>query len=74
MSDKPKMSYTIKFYQEFVVEFLKSLKLSRASIVGSSLGGHVAAEIAINHPATVDKLVLISPPGGFPIRSKELLP
>lgn len=66
MSDKPKMSYTIKFYQGFVIEFLKSLKLSRASIVGSSLGGHVAAEVAINRPDVVDRLVLISPPGALP--------
>jgi 2-hydroxy-6-oxonona-2,4-dienedioate hydrolase len=66
MSDKPKRNYTIKYYQEFVVEFLKSLHLSRASIVGSSLGGHVAAEVAIGHPETVEKLVLISPPGALP--------
>lgn len=66
MSDKPKMNYTIKFYQEFVVRFLKSLQISRASIIGSSLGGHVAAEIAISRPDIVDKLVLISPPGALP--------
>jgi len=66
MSDKPKVSYTIKFYQEFVVEFLKSLNLKSASIVGSSLGGQIAAEVAINHPDIVDRLVLISPPGALP--------
>jgi pimeloyl-ACP methyl ester carboxylesterase len=66
MSDKPKMNYTIKFYQEFVIQFLKSLQISRASIIGSSLGGHVAAEIAISHPDVVDRLVLISPPGALP--------
>ncbi len=66
MSDKPKMSYTIKFYQEFVIQFLKSLQISRVSIVGSSLGGHVAAEIAISRPDVVDRLVLISPPGALP--------
>ncbi len=65
-SDKPKMSYTIKFYREFVVQFLHSLKISKISIVGSSLGGHVAAEVAINHPDIVEKLVLVSPPGALP--------
>lgn len=66
LSDKPKMNYTIKFYKEFVVQFLKQLQLEQASIVGSSLGGHVAAEVAINHPSFVNKLVLISPAGALP--------
>jgi pimeloyl-ACP methyl ester carboxylesterase len=66
LSDKPKMNYTIKFYREFVVRFLKQLQLGQASIVGSSLGGHVAAEVAINHPSLVKKLVLISPAGALP--------
>lgn len=66
LSDKPKMNYTIKFYQEFVARFLKILKLEEVSIVGSSLGGHVAAEVAINHPGLVKRLVMISPPGALP--------
>lgn len=66
MSDKPKMRYTIRFYQEFVIQFLKDLQLSRVSIIGSSLGGHVAAEAAINHPDVVNRLILISPPGALP--------
>ena len=66
MSDKPKMSYTIKFFRDFVVQFLKLLQLKQASIVGSSLGGQVAAEVAISHPSLIKKLVLISPAGAFP--------
>jgi 2-hydroxy-6-oxonona-2,4-dienedioate hydrolase len=66
LSDKPKMSYTIKFYKEFVVQFLKQLQLGQVSIVGSSLGGHVAAEVAIYHPSIVRRLVLTSPAGALP--------
>jgi pimeloyl-ACP methyl ester carboxylesterase len=65
-SDKPKISYTIKFYRDFIVDFLKQLQIERTSIVGSSLGGHVAAETAISHPALVKKLVLVSPAGALP--------
>lgn len=65
-SDKPKMDYTIKFYVQFVAKFLAKLQLGKTSIVGSSLGGHVAAAIAISHPDLVEKLVLISPPGALP--------
>lgn len=66
LSDKPKMSYTIKFYKDFAIEFLKLLKLDQVSIVGSSLGGHIAAEIAISRPNLVKRLVMISPPGALP--------
>jgi pimeloyl-ACP methyl ester carboxylesterase len=66
LSDKPKMDYTIKFYREFIVQFLKQLQLGQVSIVGSSLGGHVAAEVAIRHPDLVKKLILTSPAGALP--------
>jgi pimeloyl-ACP methyl ester carboxylesterase len=65
-SDKPKISYTIKFYQQFIAKFLRNLHINKISIVGSSLGGHIAAEVAINSPDIVDKLVLISPAGALP--------
>jgi pimeloyl-ACP methyl ester carboxylesterase len=66
LSDKPTMNYTIRFYTKFVFQFLKELQLGRVSIVGSSLGGQVAAEVAINPPSIVKKLVLISPAGALP--------
>lgn len=66
LSDKPKMNYTIKFYREFLIQFLKQLQLEQVSIVGSSLGGQVAAEVAISRPSLVKKLVLISPAGALP--------
>jgi pimeloyl-ACP methyl ester carboxylesterase len=66
LSDKPKMSYTIKFYRDFVARFLKTLKLEQVSIVGMSLGGHIAAEVAISHLDLVKRLVMISPSGALP--------
>ncbi len=65
-SDKPKMSYTIKFYADFIAKFVKQLGVAPLAIVGSSLGGHVACELAIMHPDIVSKLVVISPPGALP--------
>jgi 2-hydroxy-6-oxonona-2,4-dienedioate hydrolase len=66
LSDKPRMNYTIRFYREFIVQFIKQLQLGQVSIVGSSLGGQVAAEVAITRPSIVKKLVLISPAGALP--------
>ncbi len=65
-SDKPEMNYTIKFYWNFVSKFIEELNLAPVAVVGSSLGGHVAAEVAINRPDLVSKLVLISTPGALP--------
>ncbi|MEP0825115.1 MAG: alpha/beta fold hydrolase, partial [Nitrososphaera sp.] len=65
-SDKPKINYTIKFYRDFIVDFLEQLQVDKISIVGSSLGGHIAAEVAMSHSALVEKLILMSPAGTPP--------
>ena len=43
-----------------VINLMDSLNIEKANIVGSSLGGMIAQEIAINFPDRVDKLVLSS--------------
>jgi 3-oxoadipate enol-lactonase len=46
---------------------LDSLGVDRTSIVGLSLGGRIAIDFAIAHPARVDRLVLLAPGvSGFP--------
>ncbi|HXG06618.1 MAG TPA: alpha/beta fold hydrolase [Nitrososphaera sp.] len=65
-SDKPKISYTVKFYRDFLVDFIDQIQIDKISVVGSSLGGHIAAEIAISHPELVEKLVLACPAGALP--------
>jgi pimeloyl-ACP methyl ester carboxylesterase len=65
-SDKPKMSYTIRFYADFVAKFVKQLGVEPLAVVGSSLGGHIACELAITHPEVVSKLVVVAPPGALP--------
>jgi pimeloyl-ACP methyl ester carboxylesterase len=65
-SSKPRLNYTISFYRDFLIKFMKRLGLERASIVGSSLGGHIACELALARPKLVEKLVLVSPAGALP--------
>lgn len=43
-----------------VVALLQYLKINKAHLFGFSNGGHTAMQIAISHPAVVDKLVLVS--------------
>lgn len=45
---------------EDVVAVLRHLGIDRASIVGASLGGRTAIDLAIEHPEIVEKLVLAS--------------
>ena len=46
-------------YAADVAELLASLGVDRASIVGVSMGGHVALDLALAHPELVDRLVLV---------------
>ena len=62
-SDKPTVDYTIDFFSEFLEKFLKSLGINKTSIIGSSLGGQIAAEFASVHPNIIEKLILVSPSG-----------
>jgi pimeloyl-ACP methyl ester carboxylesterase len=45
------------------VDVLDTLGLERVSIIGTSLGGWIAAEFAVAHPERVDRLVLVGAAG-----------
>ena len=62
-SDKPKINYNMKTFTNFVNRFMDSLGIKKANIIGSSMGGQIAAEFAISWPTKVERLVLISPAG-----------
>jgi 2-hydroxy-6-oxonona-2,4-dienedioate hydrolase len=57
-TDKPPIDYQIADYAGHVLNVLKSLGRSKAHITGESLGGWVAAYLAVHHAAAVDRLVL----------------
>jgi pimeloyl-ACP methyl ester carboxylesterase len=65
-SDRPAdMNYAIKNFVQTVAEFMrkKDMDDGRTSVVGHSLGGYIAAQLAIEHRQFVDKLVLIDSSG-----------
>lgn len=57
-SDKPDSGYEIPDYGAHVLAVMKALGRERAHISGESLGGWVAAWLALHHPDKVDRLVL----------------
>jgi len=67
-SDKPLLDYSIQTYVDFLNEFLRQLKVEKASLVGESLGGWIAALYVAEigggaHLIPVEKLVLVDAAG-----------
>ena len=62
-SDKPLIDYKIQTFVEFLQGFMQALAIPKASLVGNSLGGWIAADFAAQHPEMVDKLVLVDAAG-----------
>jgi len=62
-SDKPTVEYTMDFFLDFFNGFLDKLDVTKASVIGSSFGGHLATEFAIRSNRRIDRLVLASPAG-----------
>ena len=59
-SGKPRhLDYTIASQAEIVFNLIRQLGIERALFVGSSYGAAIAATIALDHPALVEKLVLV---------------
>jgi pimeloyl-ACP methyl ester carboxylesterase len=64
-SDVPPGPYTAAAMAGDAVGVLDALELARAHVLGTSLGGMVAQELALAHPERVDRLVLAcTTPGG----------
>ncbi len=62
-SDKPATGYDNAAYADLLCAFLDSLRISEAVLVGHSMGGAIAAEVAIRYPHRVRGLVLIDAAG-----------
>jgi pimeloyl-ACP methyl ester carboxylesterase len=65
-SDKPEVSYSLKWIAQQIVDFMNEKGIQRATLMGGSLGGHFATMIAIDHPDRVDRLILMGSCGAWP--------
>jgi pimeloyl-ACP methyl ester carboxylesterase len=73
-SEMPADAITIKGYAKTVDALLGELGISSAVFVGNSMGGFVAAEIALSFHTRVERLVLVSAAGlSIEYRNKEPL-
>ncbi len=71
-SDKPLINYRVATYVDFLDKLLSELKVERATLVGNSMGGWVAASYALKYPAKVERLVLVDAAGFAPPKEFDL--
>jgi len=59
-TEKPRVRYTIGYFARFIEEYMDGRGLRDAAIVGASLGGRIALELALERPRLVRRLVLVN--------------
>ena len=59
-TDKPRARYTIAYFARFIERYMEDRRLRSAVLIGASLGGRIALEVALEQPALVHKLVLVN--------------
>jgi pimeloyl-ACP methyl ester carboxylesterase len=57
-------------YAELLAQLLGELRAERVALVGNSMGGLIACELAAAHPELVERLVLVSPAGMSTYRNR----
>lgn len=71
-SDKPDADYETAWLADFVAGYLDVAGVSNAMLVGNSMGGNVAIEVAIRHPDRVSSLILLEASGAWIPRDDEM--
>ena len=62
-SDKPKHDYSLGAHANVLRDLMIAIGIERATVVGQSLGGGVAMQLAYQHPQRCERLVLVSSGG-----------
>jgi len=70
-SAKPDAPYSMDFYAGVIRSLGRELGIREAVVVGNSLGGQIAVELALDYPSWTRALVLAAPAGRFslPLRT-----
>ncbi len=71
-TDKPSSPYTMRAMADDTIGLMDYLGIDRAHILGFSLGGMIAQEVALNYPERVRKLILASTLAGREGEMREI--
>lgn len=55
--------FSMSFFAEQVNQFIEKLGLENVVVIGHSMGGQIATQLALTQPSYLDKLVLLAPAG-----------
>jgi pimeloyl-ACP methyl ester carboxylesterase len=73
-SSKPaRAPYDAPYFARSVLRFMDTLAIDRAHLIGNSMGGRVALEVALSVPGRTRSVSLLAPAMAF-LRRRELLP
>jgi pimeloyl-ACP methyl ester carboxylesterase len=59
------LKVSVKSLSDYLNDFMNMLDLTSATLIGNSMGGHIALIFAKNHPTKVDNLILTGSSGLF---------
>ena len=59
-TSKPDQAYSIKGFSDDLLGFLEKRQISKAHILGLSMGGAIAQKFALDHPEMIRSLILVS--------------
>jgi 3-oxoadipate enol-lactonase len=59
-TDKPDIPYSIEMMADDTAGLMQALGMKQANVLGISLGGRIALELALRHAPSVKKLLLVS--------------
>jgi len=65
-TDKPDEEYSVEMFADDAATVLMKLGITKAHILGVSMGGFIAQQFAVSYPEMVDKLILCSTSFGGP--------
>lgn len=70
----PPVAWSVHDYARWVVTLLDRLRVTRCDVIGHSNGGRIAIALAAEHPARVEKVVLVDSSGiRQPVSSRQRL-
>jgi pimeloyl-ACP methyl ester carboxylesterase len=73
-SSKPARGrYDAGYFARATLGYMDAMGIERAHLVGNSMGGRIALELALTHPDRVETLSLLAPALAF-LRRRELVP